>query len=59
MLNIEYFKKNKHYLQVTFNELCCFNSSLHIKADVHLHFSFMVCQLDDRHLGQKKPTIQS
>lgn len=45
----------KVYLQVTFNELCCFNSSLHVEADVHLHLSFMVCKLNDRHLRTSEP----
>ena len=44
----------KVYLKITFNELCCFNSSLHIKADVHLHLSFMVCKLDDWHLWTRE-----
>lgn len=45
----------KVYLKVTFNELCCFNSSLHIEADVHLHLSFMVCKLDNWHLRTGEP----
>lgn len=40
----------KIYLKIAFDELCCFNSSLHIEADVHFHLRFMVSKLDDWHL---------
>lgn len=43
------------YLEIAFDELCCFNSSLYIEADIHFHLCFMVSKLNDWHLrtGQR------
>lgn len=47
---VENVKYSKAYLKIAFDELCCFNSSFYIEADVHFHLSFMVGKLDDWHL---------
>lgn len=48
----------KAYLEIAFDELCCFNSSLYVEAYIHLHLSFMVSKLNDWHLriGQRVST---
>lgn len=38
------------YLEITFDELRCFDSRLHVEADVHLDPGLMVSELDDGHL---------
>lgn len=48
--HVERKKKKKVNLKIAFDELCSFNSSLYVKADVHFHLGFMVRKLDDGHL---------
>lgn len=40
----------KSDLEIAFDELRCFDSRLHVEADVHLHPGLMVSELDDGHL---------
>lgn len=40
----------KSYLKVALDELCRFDSSLYIEADVHFDLRFMISKLDDWHL---------
>lgn len=50
------------HLHVAFNEACSLDSSLYVKADVHLDISPLVGQLDDWHLKDEEmdqQTLQS
>lgn len=47
------------HLHVAFNEACSLDSSLYVKADVHLDISPLVGQLDDWHLKDEEMDQQT
>lgn len=49
----------KAYFKVAFDELCCFDCSLYIKADVHFDPCFTVCKLDDWHLRKCQELVHN
>lgn len=51
-------KDTRADLQVALDELCCFDCSLYIKADVHFHLRFVVGEFNNWHLMTEMYRVQ-